>query len=237
MEQITVLVAFAAGLLSFLSPCVFPLVPAYVSHITGAIVEGGRVAAGRRLLLVRSAGFILGFSLIFVAMGASASVLGQFFAMQRDLIEKLGGLLIIVFGLQMAGVLRLKWLMGTKSWGETKRGGGWWSSVLLGLAFGTGWTPCVGLALSSILILAGSSESLYQGMGLLSVFSLGLGIPFLLISVAITYSLSLVKRINRFLPVLGVVNGWLMVALGLLLYTGQMQKMSAWLARYSLFNF
>lgn len=233
MEQVSIVVAFTAGMLSFLSPCVFPLVPAFVSHIADAMIEGGKVAANRRILIMRSVGFILGFSVIFVAMGATASVIGQYVAMQRDWIEKIGGLLIVIFGLQMAGLLKLKFLMGSVKWGRGDKRKGWIGSFLLGLAFGSGWSPCVGLALSSILILAGSSDTLLQGMGLLSVYSLGLGIPFLMISLVLTYSLKIVKRVNRMLPALSMVNGVLMIVLGLLLYTGKLQKLSALLARYS----
>lgn len=237
MDHINIFVAFAAGLLSFLSPCVFPLIPAYVSHITGAWVEKGKMEIGRRLLIMRSLGFILGFSVIFIALGASSSAIGQLLTVNRELIEKLGGLLIIVFGLQMAGLLKLKLLMSPKSWDSgriSKKG--WFGSFFLGLAFGSGWSPCVGLALSSILILAGSSQSMAEGIGLLSVYSLGLGMPFVLISLALTYSVGLVKKLNRFLPVLGMTNGWLMVVMGLFLFTGQLQRISAWFSQFSLFT-
>ncbi|MBB6021900.1 cytochrome c-type biogenesis protein [Paenibacillus sp. JGP012] len=237
MEQVTLLVAFTAGALSFFSPCVFPLVPAYVSHISNTMVEAGRIAANRKQLFLRSIGFILGFGVIFVLMGASASAIGSFISMRRELIEKFGGILIIVFGLQMMGLLKLKLLMNSKPLQNEKKYGGWFGSFFLGLAFGAGWTPCVGLALSSILILAGSSESLYQGIGFLAAYSLGLGIPFLLISLLVTFSLSIVKLINRALPLLSIFNGAIMVALGVMLYTGSFQRLSAMLAKYSFFNF
>ncbi|MEB3102428.1 cytochrome c biogenesis CcdA family protein [Ferviditalea candida] len=233
MENITVWVAFTAGLLSFLSPCVFPLIPAYVSHLTGTMVRDNRIDANKRLLMIRSVSFILGFSVVFMIMGASASIIGQLFAEKRDLIEKIAGLLIIVFGLQMAGILKLKFLMYEKKWDESKiRGKGAWTSLLLGLAFGAGWTPCVGLALSSILLLAGSSETMLSGVFMLFVYSMGMGLPFLLISWLITYSLSVVKRVNKWIPALSVINGWIMIGMGLLLFSGQLQRISAWLTQF-----
>ena len=238
MENTSVIVALIAGILSFLSPCVFPLIPAYVSHLTGSFVQDNRVNVEKKLLMMRSISFILGFSVIFVAMGASASFIGQLFNGNRDLVGKISGLLIIVFGLQMAGVLTLRFLMFEKKWVTTdhsKKGNV--SSFILGLAFGSGWTPCVGLALSSILLLAGSTDTLYSGMFLLFVYSIGLGIPFLILSFMITRSIGILKKINRWLPTLSILNGWILVVMGLLLFTGNMQKISAYLAQFSTFSY
>ena len=234
MGSITIFVAFTAGVLSFLSPCIFPLIPAYVAHLTGSMVQDNKMAVQKRLLMVRSVSFILGFSVVFVLMGASASFIGQFLAAKRDLIEKISGLLIVIFGLQMAKILNIKFFNYEKQWGgqQVKKASAL-NSFFTGLAFGSGWTPCVGLALSSILLLAGSSDTLFSGMLMLFVYSLGLGIPFIIISVIITYSLGVVKRINKFLPALSVINGWIMVALGLLLFSGQLQKLSAWLSSFT----
>lgn len=195
MNSPTIAVALIAGVLSFLSPCIFPLIPSYVSHLTGSFVQDNKINVEKKLLLTRSISFILGFSVVFVVMGASASFIGQFFAGNREVVEKISGLLIIVFGLQMAGILSLRFLMVNKKWGNTgtsKKGN--LSSFVLGLAFGSGWTPCVGLALSSILLLAGSTETMYSGMFLLFVYSIGLGIPFLLLSIMLTYSLGILKN-------------------------------------------
>ncbi len=234
MESPTVIVALIAGILSFLSPCVFPLIPAYVSHLTGSLVQSNKINVEKRILIIRSISFILGFSVVFVAMGASASLIGQFLVSNRMLIEKISGLLIIVFGLQMAGILTLRFLMLDKKWvnvNQTKKGNA--SSFVLGLAFGSGWTPCVGLALSSILLLAGSTDTLYSGMFLLFIYSLGLGVPFLVLSVMLTYSLGILKKINRWLPLLSKINGWILIGMGLLVFTGQLQKISAWLMQFT----
>jgi len=236
VENVSVLFAFTAGMLSFLSPCVFPLIPAYVANLTGATLGDNRIEVSKGLLLARSLSFILGFSIIFVIMGASASVLGQIFTHNREIVQKISGLLIIVFGLQMAGILNLRFLMMEKHW-EAKQGEekNVWQSFILGVSFGAGWTPCVGLALSSILLLAGSSNTVYNGMFLLFIYSLGLGIPFLAISLIITYSLRVVRKINRSLGLLSLINGWILIGMGLLLFTGQLQKISAWLASFTFF--
>lgn len=236
MEEVSVLFAFTAGIFSFLSPCVFPLIPAYVANLTGSTFTDNRIEVSKRFLLIRSVSFIIGFSIIFVLMGASASIVGRLFTHNRDIIQKMSGILIIVFGLQMAGVLKLRFLMMEKRWeGKQTTETSAWQSLLLGISFGAGWTPCVGLALSSILLLAGSANTVYSGMFMLLVYSLGLGVPFLAISLIITYSFKVIKSINRHLGVFSIINGWILVGMGLLLYLGQLQKMSAWLSQFTYF--
>lgn len=236
MENISVLFAFTAGILSFLSPCVFPLIPAYVANLTGSTFGDDRMEVSKRVLLIRSVCFIIGFSIIFVLMGASASVVGRLFTHNRDIVQKISGVLIILFGLQMVGVLKLRFLMMEKRWeGKQAKETSAWRSLILGISFGAGWTPCVGLALSSILLLAGSANTVYSGMFMLLVYSLGLGIPFLAISLIITYSFKVVKSINRRLGLLSIINGWILVGMGLLLYAGQLQKISAYLSRFTYF--
>lgn len=236
MEDISVLFGFTAGILSFLSPCVFPLIPAYVANLTGSTFGDDRMEVSKRVLLIRSVSFIIGFSIIFVLMGASASVVGRLFTHNRDIVQKISGVLIILFGLQMVGVLKLRFLMMEKRWeGKQTKETSAWRSLILGISFGAGWTPCVGLALSSILLLAGSANTVYSGMFMLLVYSLGLGIPFLAISLIITYSFKVVKSINRRLGLLSIINGWILVGMGLLLYAGQLQKISAYLSRFTYF--
>lgn len=237
MGEVTALVAFVAGMLSFLSPCVFPLLPAYVSQMTDAVVVENRVEVDKRTLFIRTISFIIGFSSVFVFMGLSASFIGQLFISWRPLLGKIAGLLIVIFGLQMAGLLNLRFLNKEMRYeSKRNRGKGALDSLLMGLAFGTGWTPCVGLALTSILMLAGASDTMVTGMILLLIYSIGLGIPFLILSLIVTYSFSFMKRINRVLPVLSRINGWILIAMGILLFSGQLQKISAWLSQYSLFT-
>ena len=236
--KMSALFALTAGMLSFFSPCIFPLVPAYVAHLTGTSVKDNKIQGRKWDIFTRSLAFIFGFSIIFVLMGATASFIGQFFIEYRTFIEKISGLLIIVFGLQMAGIFKFRFFMREKRWSLRKeKTENIFNSMIVGMAFATGWTPCVGLTLSSILLLAGSTETMYNGMFLLWFYSLGLGIPFLIISLAITRSLRIVKNVNKWLPALSVINGWVMVLLGVLLYTGQMQKISALLSSYSVFSY
>ncbi|WP_114571600.1 cytochrome c biogenesis CcdA family protein [Exiguobacterium flavidum] len=236
MQDISILFAVAGGLLSFFSPCVFPLLPAYVSHLTGGRFTDTTIEVDRRTLLIRSLGFIAGFSLIFIAFGASASFLGRVLMDYRVLLMQLAGLLIILFGLQMTGLLQFKWLMYEKRIQTEMTPKGFFSSAAIGMAFASGWSPCVGLSLSSILLLAGSTDTLLQGTVLLAAYSIGMAIPFLVVSVVISYSLGFMRRINRHLGKISLFNGVLMIALGFLVLSGQMQKISAILASYSLFN-
>lgn len=233
MGNVSIFFAFTAGLLSFLSPCVFPLLPAYVASLTGASFKDNKIEVSKKLLIIRSLGFIFGFGLIFTALGATASAVGEILYSYRGIIEKISGLLIIVFGMQTAGILKLRLLMHESHWdiGAQKRN--MLGSMLLGISFGIGWTPCVSLALSSILLLAGSSGTVYKGMFLLSVYSLGLGVPFLIITFLITYSITIFKRINKLLGILSLINGWILIIMGLLLYTGQLQKISAWFSVFT----
>lgn len=237
MNDIGIFFALAGGVLSFFSPCVFPLLPAYITHLTGGKIENSKIQVERSKLYIRSVGFIIGFSAIFIALGASASYIGKLLMNYRVIIMQIAGLLIIIFGLQMAGLLKLKFLMKEKRVQAEKKPQNIMSSILLGMAFASGWSPCVGLALSSILLLASSSDTLMQGVLLLGAYSLGMAIPFLIISIVVSYSLKTMRKINRYLSKLSFVNGMVMVMLGFLVLSGQMQKISAWLSSFSLFKF
>ncbi|MBM7702825.1 cytochrome c biogenesis CcdA family protein [Metabacillus iocasae] len=238
MEQVSLWIALGAGVLSFFSPCIFPILPAYLSHLTGGSIQEQKLQVNQRVLLQRSIAFVLGFSFVFILMGASATFLGQFFQMNRQLIEHISGILIVMFGLQMLGVLQFAFLMKEKKWDHRlEKPKNWFSSVLLGIAFGSGWTPCVGFTLSSILLLASSSGTLSEGMMLLVVYSVGMAIPFLLISFLMTKSVRIIRVINRYLGKLAIVNGSIMILLGVLVFTGQMTKISAYFARFTPFTF
>ena len=237
MNDIGIFFALAGGILSFFSPCVFPLLPAYITHLTGGKIEDSKLEVNRVKLYMRSIGFIIGFSIIFIALGASASFVGKLLMNYRIVIMQIAGLLIIIFGLQMAGLLKFKFLMMEKKFHSERQSKNVLSSILLGMAFASGWSPCVGLALSSILLLASSTDTLSQGILLLGAYSLGMAIPFLIISIVISYSLKTMRKINKYLSKLAFVNGMIMVFLGFLVLSGQMQKISAWLSAYSLFQF
>ena len=231
MEQsVSVSFAWLAGLISFFSPCVFPLIPAYVTHLTGGMIESDRLVIERRVLLLRSLAFIIGFSIVFVMFGAAASYVGQFLRANRELFMQLSGILIVIFGFQTIGWLQMNWLAREKRFDMARiQSGRWFSSLLLGMAFAAGWTPCVGLALSSILLLAGNAATVNTGVFLLAIYSLGLGVPFLFISFLMLYSVKAIRRLNRWMPVIKNVSGWLLIGMGILIYTGQLQRISAWL--------
>ncbi|MGG0542076.1 cytochrome c biogenesis protein CcdA [Priestia aryabhattai] len=238
MDQIPLWVALGAGLFSFFSPCIFPVLPACLSHLTGGNIQNQKLQVNQKLLLQGSIAFVIGFSLVFIVMGASATFIGQLFRMNRQLIEYISGGLIILFGLQMLGIFKLSFLMKEKKWDhQLQKPTNWISSIFLGVAFGSGWTPCVGLTLSSILLLAGSSSTFIQGMLLLSIYSLGMAVPFLFISFMMTKSLRIIRIINQYLGKLSILNGSIMIVLGILMFTGQLTKISAYFSRFTIFTF
>jgi len=221
-ESLGILVAFSAGLFSFLSPCVLPLFPSYLSLITGMSVD--RLSAGatqedRRRVIAHSLAFIIGFSAIFVALGASFSAAGQLLLDYREWIRRIGGALIIVFGLYIAGVLRIGWLGRGVQLQLTTKPASYVGSLLVGVTFAIGWTPCVGPILGSILSLAGTTETVQKGVGLLLAYSAGLALPFFLSSLALGGFLRFFKRYRPFIGVVERVAGVLLVVVGLLVLT------------------
>jgi cytochrome c-type biogenesis protein len=232
-ESLGVLVAFSAGLFSFLSPCVLPLFPSYLSYITGMSVDrlAGDVAAGDRgRILLHSAAFIAGFTTVFVSLGASFSAAAQFFLDYRDWIRIAGGALIIIFGLYVAGLVRIPVFGRTRLVSVGHKPAGFLGSYAVGLTFAVGWTPCVGPILGSILTLAGNEETVRQGVGLLLAYSAGLGIPFLLFSLALGGFLGFFKRYRPLIPVVEKAAGVLLVAVGVLVLTNYYVALNAWAA-------
>jgi cytochrome c-type biogenesis protein len=230
-QSVGVAVAFSAGLFSFLSPCVLPLFPSYISFLTGmsvADLSADLTAATRRRVLVHAVAFILGFSLVFVALGASFSAAGQFFLDYRDLIRKVGGALIVLFGLYIAGVLRIGILGRTQQWQLSEKPAGYAGSLAVGITFAIGWTPCVGPILGAILTLAGTAETVGRGIGLLVAYSAGLGFPFLLSALALGPFLRIFKRYRPFIPVVERAAGALLVVVGVLVYTNYFVVLNAW---------
>ncbi len=221
-ESLGVVVAFSAGLLSFLSPCVLPLFPSYLSFITGMSVDrlATDVSAGsRRRVILHSLAFIVGFSLVFVALGASFSAAGQFLLGYRKWIRIGGGLLIVLFGLYLAGVLRLGLLSRTRQIEIKTKPVGYLGTFAVGVTFAVGWTPCVGPILGSILSLAGTAETVRKGVGLLLAYSAGLALPFFLSSLALGGFLRFFRRYRTAMPVVERVAGALLVVVGLLVLT------------------
>jgi cytochrome c-type biogenesis protein len=230
-ESVGVFVAFSAGLFSFLSPCVLPLFPSYLSFITGMTVErlSGEVTPGARgRVLLHSLAFIAGFTAVFVGLGVSVSAASQFLLDYRDWIRIGGGVLIIVFGLYIAGVLRVGLFGRTAQVQIREKPAGFLGSFAVGLTFAIGWTPCVGPILGSILTLASNDKTVGQGTALLLAYSAGLGIPFLLFSLALGSFLRFFKRYRPFLPAVERVAGLLLVAVGVLVVSNYYIALNSW---------
>ena len=225
------LAAFVAGLLSFLSPCVLPLVPGYVSLISGTSVD--TIAHERRALrtvMINSITFILGFSLVFILLGAGATVLGQLVGRFRRDLTLVAGIIIIVFGLHLTGLLKIKTLYADKRLHDVKGGSSALGAFLVGFAFAFGWTPCIGPILAGILTLAAAEETVTKGMGLLAVYSAGLAVPFLLTSLGVDRFLSFYGRFRRHLHAVEVVSGVLLIVIGALVLTGRFTVLSGYLS-------
>lgn len=221
------LVAFSAGLLSFLSPCVLPLVPSYVTFITGLSLE--EVRTSRRTALIHALLFVLGFTLIFIALGATASVLGRVLFVARVWITRIGGALIILFGLYLLGVFNFRVLGQDRRVYLADKPLGYLGTVLVGLAFGAGWTPCIGPILGSILIYTSSTADLNRGLLLLTAYSAGLAIPFLIAALAIDRFLAAFTRWRSAMKWVNRVSGVLLIVVGLLLITSYFTVLAGWL--------
>jgi len=222
--------AFLAGLVSFLSPCVLPLVPGYVSLISGVGVEELKVqeASVLRKVMLNSLAFIAGFSIVFVTLGAISTEVGQLAAQYKAVLARVAGVLIIVFGLHLTGILRIKALYADKRLHSVKGGSTPWGAFVIGFAFAFGWTPCVGPILSVILSFAAAQDSVSKGILLLTIYSLGLAVPFLLTSLLMERFLKFYGHFRSFMHVIEVLSGGLLIVLGLLLVFGKFTV----LARY-----
>ncbi len=223
--------AFSAGLLSFLSPCVLPLIPSYVTFITGLGLDD--VGKARRTALTHGLLFVLGFTLIFLALGATATVLGRMLFAHRVWITRAGGVLLIVFGLYMAGVLRIGALDAERRIHLADKPLGYLGTVLVGVAFGAGWTPCLGPVLGGILAYTSSVADLQRGLLLLFAYAMGLGVPFILSALMVDRFLAGFQRMRRYLGVVNRIAGALMIVVGLLLLTGAFTTMAGWLVDFT----
>jgi cytochrome c-type biogenesis protein len=220
-------ISFTAGLLSFLSPCVLPLIPSYLTFITGLSLED--VQKSRRSALIHSLLFVAGFTLIFLALGASATVLGRVLLTQRDWLNRIGGTIVIVFGLYMLGAFNITAFSRERRLHIADKPVGYLGTLLVGLAFGAGWTPCIGPILGSILIFTSSSADLGRGLVLLLAYSLGLAIPFLLSAIAVERFLGVFGRMKRHMVWITRLSGILMIAVGILLITNYFTILASYL--------
>ena len=230
-EPLSVLVAFTAGLFSFLSPCVLPLFPSYLSFVTGMSVSdlsAELTASARRRVLLHSIAFVVGFSMVFVSLGASFSAASAFLLDYRDWIRRVGGALIIIFGLYIAGLLRIGIFGRTQQLQLREKPAGYIGSFIVGLTFAIGWTPCVGPIMGAILTLAGTAETVQRGIGLLVAYSAGLGLPFLLSAIALGVFLKFFKRYRPFIPVVERAAGVILVVVGVLVFTNYYLVLNSW---------
>lgn len=224
-KDVSLSIAFGAGFLSFFSPCILPLIPAYIMYLTGSTMED-EIQEKRLFALVRTLGFVIGFTIIFMIMGTSASFLGKIFIRNKELFAKISGVLITIFGLNMMGILKLNFLNMEKRVSAPKKITNWFSSLLMGMAFAAGWTPCFGPALASILIYAGGTDTISKGIFLLLVYSIGMAIPFILTALFINVFIKLMERGEKFIVYLPKIGGLIMVIFGLLVFFNKVISIS-----------
>lgn len=224
------LAAFVAGLISFLSPCVLPLVPGYVSLISGAGVEELKSNDSQlfRKVMLNSVAFIIGFSIVFVALGAISTEVGQLLRFYKSMLARVAGVIIIVFGLHLTGIFRIKALYTDARLHSVKGGSTPWGAFVIGFAFAFGWTPCVGPILAVILGFAAAQDSVMKGIFLLAIYSLGLAVPFLLTSLGIERFLKFYSRFRSHMHALEVASGALLIVLGGLLVFGRFTLLASY---------
>ena len=231
-HNISFIFAFSAGFLSFVSPCVLPLIPSYVSYITGIsfedLVEGGEDKNFTKVTLYNSLAFIAGFTIVFVSLGASSSYMGSFLRDYQDIIMKAGGLLVIFFGLFIMGVIKLDFINREKKVHLQEKPAGYIGSVLVGIVFAAGWTPCIGPILGSILSLAATEGAVLFGIQLLLVYSIGLGIPFLITSLALNTFLHHLPKVTRHMRIITTLSGAILIFIGILLVSDRFTDLSNW---------
>lgn len=231
-QPISYLGAFVAGLLSFLSPCVLPLIPSYITYITGLSL--GDLQAEhtgqdvRQKALFHSLLFIAGFTTVFVLLGASATLIGSFMQGNMVIIRRAGGLLIILFGFHVAGFLPIRWLLGEKRINIRHKPAGYFGSFFVGLTFAAGWTPCIGPILASILMIAATEEKVGQGIVLLLLYSIGLGVPFLISSLALHRFITLFNKFKRHIRIFEIITGVFLILIGLLIFTNWLSRLSGY---------
>lgn len=222
--------AFVAGLLSFLSPCVLPLIPSYVTYITGLSFSDLKsehpTHKVRQQTIIHSLLFIAGFTTVFVLLGASATYLGNFLQEHMNIVRKTGGALVVIFGIHVSGIFDMGILMGEKRFAIHSKPAGYLGSFIVGLAFAAGWTPCIGPILASILIVAATVDTVYHGMALLLIYSAGLGTPFFLSSLALHKFLSIFNRYKKFIRVFEIITGVFLIIVGILIFFNYLSILS-----------
>ncbi len=229
--SVGIAISFAAGLLSFLSPCVLPLIPSYVTFVTGLTLED--VQRSRRIALIHSLLFVLGFTLIFLALGATATTLGRLLGYNREWVGRVGGVLVIILGLYLLGVLNFGVFSQERRLHLATKPLGYLGTVFVGMAFAAGWTPCIGPILGAVLTYTASSADLDRGLVLLTAYSLGLAVPFVAAALAIDKFLVFFQRYKKALIWTTRVSGALLIFVGILMLTDTMRLLSQWLQPFT----
>ncbi|CAH2213097.1 cytochrome c biogenesis CcdA family protein [Tepidibacter aestuarii] len=225
VENVSLSIAFGAGFVSFFSPCILPLIPAYIMYITG-ISARDELGNNKVLVLTRTLGFIIGFTIVFMIMGTSASFLGKIFIRNKEIFSKISGGLIVLFGLKMMGILNLNFLDMQKKLKTSMKATSWFGSILMGIAFAAGWTPCFGPVLASILIYAGNSNTISKGVYLLLVYSIGMAIPFILTALFIDMFSKFFNSTKKFMIYIPKISGFIMVVFGILIILNKVVDIS-----------
>jgi cytochrome c-type biogenesis protein len=240
MQEVSLFAAFIAGLLSFVSPCVLPLIPGYLSFVSGVTLDEMRgtgaapvaSAATRRRAVLMAFAFVLGFSLVFIALGASATAIGAYVMERLSILGRIAGVIIVLFGLHMMGILKIGWLYSEKRIQTARKPAGFLGAMVVGIAFAFGWTPCIGPILAAILLVASAQESVGEGVRLLAAYSAGLGVPFIATSLAINKFFAASARIRKHYHAIEVVSGLLLVTVGVLIFTNRFTVIAQLLTPY-----
>ena len=235
MNEVSIFMAFSAGVISFFSPCVLPLIPGYISYLSGFTLADAPEKPSP-LAVLNALFFITGFSIVFILLGASATWIGAFLAFKKSILMKVAGLVILFFGLYKMGVIRILLLNREAKFQITDRKYGLIGALLVGAAFGLGWTPCIGPVLAAILAYAGTLNNINQGILLLFCYSLGMGLPFLLTAVSINQFFRMFKRIKNRLGLIEKISGFIMVILGLLIFSDKLFFVAGYLSFLNIFS-
>ena len=230
MGNVSFFLAFSAGLLSFLSPCVLPLIPGYLSYLAGNTIGAQRATEDKRRLLYKSIFFVVGFTVIFVLMGASITTLGRLFVKYQLFIRRISGIVMIIFGIHTTGIFTIKKLYMEKRAFSFGNAQGLLGAFIMGLAFAAGWTPCIGPILGSILLYAGSYDTIGRGILLLTSYSIGLGLPFIASALLIDTLTFKLKKLNKYFKAISIISGIIMIIFGILIFTNKLVLLTGYLS-------
>jgi len=226
-NNISTIVILLQGMASFLSPCIMPLMPIYLSYLTGGSLEEIEAGGRRKTVLINSIGFLLGLSLVFIILGFTATALGRFLYFNNNIIRKIGGIIIIVFGIHHIGIINLSFLNMERKFNFNAKTPKFINAVILGMAFSFGWTPCIGPILSSVLMMAARSETYTKAIYLLVIYSIGFSIPFLVTALSLDVILKKITNLDKYLKIIKVASGILLVIMGILVYTNNLNTLSS----------